>query len=300
MAGLYDEILENHRRKIEEALPSYLPPADGGARQNTVYEAMRYACMDGGKRLRPVLVMEFCRLCGGSPARALPFACAVEMIHAYSLVHDDLPCMDDSPLRRGKPSVHAAFGEDMALLAGDGLLTRAVEVMLAAENREGLPAEGVLSAAFALADAAGAGGMVGGQVIDLQSEGKAVDLPTLEALQLGKTAALITAACEMGCRIGDGSPQQLEAACRFGRELGLCFQIVDDLLDVTSTPEMLGKPVGGDQTNEKATYVSLLGTEKAAALAAERTRGAVEALAAFGEEASSLRALAQALLRRTS
>ncbi|HJD24068.1 MAG TPA: polyprenyl synthetase family protein [Firmicutes bacterium] len=298
MAGLYDEVLDRHRQKVEQALPSYLPDGEASL-QKTVYQAMRYACTDGGKRLRPVLVMEFCRLCGGLSDKAIPFACAIEMIHSYSLVHDDLPCMDNSPLRRGKPSVHAAYGEDMALLAGDGLLTRAFEVMLAEENRQGLPPERALRAASALAEAAGAGGMVGGQVIDLQSEGKAIDLPTLEQLQRGKTAALITAACEMGCHIGGGSAKELEAARRFGQELGLCFQIIDDILDVTATPEELGKPVGGDRVNQKVTYVSLLGLEEAARLAAERTERAAEALAPFGKEAQPLRALAFALLDRT-
>ncbi len=299
MAGLYNDVLERYRQSIEQALPAFLP-ADSTASQKTVYEAMNYACTDGGKRLRPVLVMEFCRLCGGNPVAALPFACAVEMIHSYSLVHDDLPCMDNSPLRRGKPSVHAAYGEDMALLAGDGLLTRAFEVMLSPDSRGDMSPERALRAAFALADAAGAKGMVGGQVIDLQSEGKAISLAELETLQRGKTAALIAAACEMGCHIGGGTPQEIEAARRFGTELGLGFQIVDDILDVTSTPEALGKPVGGDEKNAKVTYVSLLGLKGAANLAAERTEKAVLALAPFGEEGAALCSLARALLERTA
>ena len=298
MGALYNDRLESYRQEIEEALFSYLPIPEE-APQKTVYEVMNYACVGGGKRLRPVLVMEFCRLCGESPAKAIPFACAIEMVHSYSLVHDDLPCMDNSPLRRGRPSAHAAYGEDMALLAGDGLLTRAFEVMLAEENQRELPPQRVLRAAFALADAAGAGGMVGGQVIDLQSEGKSIDLPALETLQRGKTAALLMAACEMGCHIGGGGEAEIAAARRFGEELGLCFQIVDDILDVTSTPEELGKPVGNDEKSRKVTYVSLLGREKALQLAAERTEKAVDALQVFGEPGEALRSLARALLQRS-
>ena len=299
MTALYDNRLQSHLERIERALPDYLP-AEDNALQKMIFDAMAYACEGGGKRLRPVLVLEFCRLCGGEPAQALPFACAMEMVHSYSLAHDDLPCMDNSPLRRGKPSVHAAFGEDMALLAGDGLLTRAFEVMLSPENRRGLPAESVLNAAFALADAAGAYGMVGGQVIDLQSEGKAVGLPVLDHLQRGKRAALMTAACVMGCYLGAGDEKAVASARQYGEELGLCFQIVDDILDVTATAEELGKPVGGDQIHEKTTYVSLLGMEEASRLAVERTERAVNALAAFGGEAESLRSLARALLMRQS
>ena len=299
MSDLYDNRLQSHLEKIEHALPGYLP-AENGALQKGLFDAMAYACAGGGKRLRPVLVLEFCRLCGGNPDRAMPFACALEMIHSYSLAHDDLPCMDNSPLRRGKPSVHAAFGEDMALLAGDGLLTRAFEIMLSPESRHGLPAEAVLNAASTLADAAGAYGMVGGQVVDLQSEGKAVGLPVLEQLQRGKTAALLIAACVMGCYLGGGDGKALAAARQYGEELGLCFQIVDDILDVTATAEELGKPVGGDQVHEKTTYVSLLGLEGATHLAEERTEKAVGALAGFGGEAESLRALARSLLLRKS
>ena len=188
--SLYNPRLQQHLRLIEQALPDYLPT---GA--DDLSTAMRYACEAGGKRIRPVLTLEFCRLCGTEVERALPFACAVEMIHSYSLVHDDLPCMDDSPLRRGKPSVHAAFGEAAALLAGDALLTQAFQVMADAQ----VPAEFIAAAVSVLAGAAGGAGMVGGQMLDLDSEGKAISLDTLERLQQGKTAALLIAACELGC-----------------------------------------------------------------------------------------------------
>ncbi|MGI6265236.1 MAG: polyprenyl synthetase family protein [Acutalibacteraceae bacterium] len=291
--SLYDPTLNGHLRSIEDYLPTCLPQKDG--LRDVVCEAMAYACAAGGKRIRPVLTLEWCRLCGGDPAAALPFAAAVELIHSYSLIHDDLPCMDDSPIRRGKPSVHAAFGEDMALLAGDALLNRAFEVML---TSPGDPAR-TLAAARVLADRAGIAGMVGGQVIDLQSEDKTIDLPTLQALQEGKTAALIRAACQMGAILGGGSVRQIAAADAFGLKLGLGFQIVDDILDVTVTQSELGKPVGADAARQKNTCVSLLGLENARRLAGEYTDGALAALADFGADADGLRELARALLTRS-
>lgn len=293
---MYSSQLQQHHARFEQALCGFMPQT--GGLQTTVAEAMAYACQGGGKRIRPVLVMEFCRLCGGDTEAALPFAAAIEMLHSYSLVHDDLPCMDDSPMRRGRPSTHAVYGETMALLAGDGLLNLAFETMLRPAAAAALPASHVLGAASALADAAGIDGMVGGQVIDLQSEGKAIDLATLEALQRGKTAALLTAACVMGARLAGADAAKEAAARAYGENIGLSFQIVDDILDVTATAEQLGKPVGSDAVNEKVTYVSLLGLEEARRLAARRTADALAALTVFGEDADSLRQLAEALLTR--
>lgn len=292
----YSEQMQRHLQEVERALPAFLPPEDD--RFSPVPAAMAYACAAGGKRLRPVLVLEWCRVCGGDPARALPFACALEMIHSYSLVHDDLPCMDNSPLRRGKPSVHVAFGETMALLTGDALLNRAFEVVLSPAAREGLAPTAAADAAFVLAQAAGIGGMIGGQVMDLRCEGQTIDMDTLVALQRGKTAALIAAACQMGALLAGASADKLAAAVAFGEQLGLCFQIVDDILDATSTEEEMGKPVGSDAENGKNTYVSLLGVEGATALAGQRTEAALAALAAFGNEADELRWLAQTLRSR--
>ncbi len=293
--ALYSERLSDHLSAVETALSAALPAAEG---EVSVAPLMAYACEGGGKRIRPVLLLEFCRLCGGDTARALPFAAAIEMIHSYSLVHDDLPCMDNSPLRRGKPSVHAAYGETMALLAGDALLNRAFEVMLSPTAAAGMEAA-ALRAAYELADRAGIHGMIGGQVLDLASEGKTIDLETLQALQEGKTAALLIAACRMGAILGGGSEEQIEAAGRFGHYLGVCFQIVDDILDVTATAEELGKPVGSDTENEKSTYVSLLGLEEARRRAAAYTERAKEALTAFSEQRTDLCALAEALLVRS-
>ncbi len=296
MASLYTPRLAEHLVHIESALPAYLPV--DGTLQDTVIHAMSYACEGGGKRLRPVLLMEFCYLCCGDTKRALPFAAAMEMIHSYSLVHDDLPCMDNSPLRRGKPSVHVAYGEAMALLAGDALLNRAFEIVLDPQNIEGIPAQTVLTAAKLLADHAGIDGMIGGQVIDLECEDKRIDADTLKTLQEGKTAALIQAACQMGCVIGGGSQIQVDAAGRFGYHLGLAFQVVDDILDVTSTADQLGKPVGSDADNHKNTYVSLLGLADASVLAKEYTEKAKESLCVFPETRDDLISLADTLLKR--
>ena len=292
--ALYTERLTHHLKAVEQAITAALPTAEG---EHSVAPLMAYACEGGGKRIRPVLLLECCRLCGGNTEDALPFAAAIEMIHSYSLVHDDLPCMDNSPLRRGKPSVHAAYGETMALLAGDALLNRAFEVMLSPQVK--VEPRAAMRAAYELADRAGIHGMIGGQVLDLACEGQTIDLKTLQTLQEGKTAALLTAACRMGAILGGGSEEQIRQAGEFGYYLGLSFQIVDDILDVTSTAEELGKPVGSDSENEKSTYVSLLGLEEARRLAAEYTHRAVEALAVFSEEREDLCALAQALLVRS-
>lgn len=295
--AIYTDLLAAHCRMFEEKLPQYLPPLDGV--RDTVVNAMAYACADGGKRIRPVLTMEFCRLCCKDAQKALPFAAAIEMIHAYSLVHDDMPCMDNSPLRRGKPAVHVAFGEDMALLAGDALLNRAFETVLSKENTADLPAQAVLTAASILADAAGVAGMVGGQCIDLESEGKAIDLATLQTLQDGKTAALLRAACAMGAVIGGADEQQQRAAAAFGENVGLAFQMVDDLLDVTACAAALGKPVGSDAANEKVTYVTLCGLEETRAAAEKKTETALKALESFEGDTDHLKALAKALLHRS-
>lgn len=294
---LYNESMRRALRAVEDALPHYLPDTD--TLQGVVSEAMAYACEAGGKRIRPVLLLEFCRICGGNAEDALPFACAIEMIHSYSLVHDDLPCMDNSPLRRGKPSVHVKYGEDMALLAGDALLNRAFECMLR-PAQSSIAAERRLRAAFVLASASGIDGMVGGQVIDLQSENRTISMEELEALQDGKTAALIRAACVMGCVLAGADEATCLAADRFGREVGLCFQIVDDILDVVSDEQTLGKPVHSDEENTKNTYVSLMGLDAARALAQERTAKALEALERFGDAGQGLRHLAQALLNRNA
>ncbi len=287
--ALYTEQLQQHLDLIERRLADFLPTDTG------IGEIMRYACEGGGKRIRPVLLLEWCRICGGNPVKAVPFAAAIECIHSYSLVHDDLPCMDNSPLRRGKPSVHAQYGETMALLAGDALLNRAFEIILAVKD---VAPQTALRAASQLADHAGVNGMIGGQVLDLDSEGKAIDLDTLKRLQEGKTAALLVAACRMGAILGGGTDVQIERAGQYGYYVGLAFQVVDDILDVTATADQLGKPIGSDDINEKNTYVSLLGLERARTLAASYTEQAKAAVEDFTNGADLLR-LADVLLTRT-
>ncbi len=291
---MYTAQLKAHLQAVEQALPVYLPQKDHP--WETVADGMHYACTDGGKRLRPVLLLEFCRLCDGEVDTALPFACAIEMIHAYSLVHDDMPCMDNSPLRRGKPAVHKKYGEDMALLVGDGLLTYAFETMLS--HTEGIPANRVLAAALELAHTAGIEGMVGGQTIDLQSEGHTISIEQLNTLQSLKTGALLKAACVMGAVLGGASAEKQNAAKLFGEELGRAFQIVDDILDATSDAATLGKPVGADAAAEKSTYVTLLGLDEARKMAQKHTEAALAALDIFGADADSLRKLTEDLQNR--
>ena len=291
-----DFLFEQYLPLVEEALERLLP--QGAGRMDAVLcDAMRYGVLGGGKRIRPVLAMEFCRACGGAPERALPFACAVELIHSYSLIHDDLTCMDNDVMRRGKPSCHKAFGEAMALLAGDALLTKAFELLLP-EAVEPNAAVSAVKAAKVLSRCAGEEGMVGGQVIDLLSEGKPVDATVLQSMDEKKTVALISAACQMGCIAANGSEAQLCAAQKYASHIGLAFQITDDILDVTSTTEELGKQVGSDHANQKSTYVSLWGLEKARQYVRQLTQAAVEALACFGENQVYLADLAWMLAER--
>ena len=267
-----------------------------GTPYKKLYEAIRYSLLAGGKRIRPVLTLEFARLGGIDWHLALPYGCALELVHNYSLIHDDLPCMDDDDLRRGRPTNHKVFGEANAVLAGDGLLTAAFETMLAPGQK--LPPERVLAAAGILARAAGGRGMVGGQVLDMAGEGRALGLTEVEELQRLKTGALIRAAVEMGCAVAGGAEEQREALCRYADCLGLAFQIQDDILDVVGDEATLGKPIGSDVRSDKTTFVALKGLADCRILVAELTDRAVEALAPFGSEAESLRGLAQSLAGR--
>ena len=246
-----------------------------------LYDAMRYSLLAGGKRLRPVLLLESCRMCGGDVEGALPFACAVEMLHTYSLIHDDLPAMDNDDLRRGRPTNHKVYGEATAILAGDGLLTAAFETML--EHGGDLPAPRVLAAAACLGRAAGARGMVGGQALDMAGEGHALALADVEELQRLKTGALIAAAAEMGCILAGGGAEARAAVRRYAEKLGLAFQIRDDMLDVVGDEATLGKPIGSDAENEKTTFVTLKGLEWCQDAVERLTREAQEALDVFPE-----------------
>lgn len=288
----YDK--EKYIALINDALETYLyPVADG---QDIVLDAMRYSVRNGGKRVRPMLVLEFCRVCGGNVENALPFACAVEMIHTYSLIHDDLPCMDDDDMRRGKPSCHKQFGEAYALLAGDGLLTLAFETLTRAENIE---SSDIVRAVKVLSSLSGIRGMIGGQVIDLLSEDGEPDDALLCRIDRLKTGALIQASVRLGC-IAAGVTDEtiLRAADVYAESIGLAFQIVDDILDVTSSTEMLGKPVGSDEKNDKVTFVKLLGLEKCKALADKLTQSAIQALNDLPGDTAFLADFANALAAR--
>lgn len=282
---------------INKALSEALPECDYN--ESVVCDAMRYSCDCGGKRIRPVLVLEFCRICGGDIELAMPFACAIEMIHTYSLIHDDLPCMDDDDMRRGKPSCHKQFGENYALLAGDALLTHAFVTASSSKLSITDPAKAV-EAIKILSTLAGANGMVGGQVIDLRNEGKRTSLETLRKMDELKTGALIKAACLMGVVIAGADDERKKAAATYAEKIGQAFQIVDDILDVTGDEKLLGKPIGSDAESDKSTYVSIMGLEESKRIADELTARAVSCLDIFGEDSDFLKKLAIDLASRNN
>ena len=272
----YEQQLASYATQVNDALRERLH-FDRELRQIVVVDAMRHSLLDAGKRLRAAMVLEFGRLTHASREGAMALACAIEMIHAYSLIHDDLPCMDDDDFRRGKPSCHKAFGEANALLAGDGLLTLAFETAADAPLSDVQRVEAVRT----LAKAAGVRGMLGGQVIDLGCEGKPVDLETLNTLYALKTGALLRASARLGCLPGNAGEELLETADRYARARGLAFQITDDILDVAGAAEKLGKPTGCDEENHKTTYVTLLGLSGARERARELIGEAGECVAAI-------------------
>lgn len=287
--------LKQLQERIDDCLEFMLEDDDVPYR--TLLQAMSYSLNAGGKRLRPALVLEFCRLCGGDEERALPAALSVELLHTYSLIHDDLPCMDNDDLRRGKPTNHKVFGECTATLAGDALQALAFQMVLDPP----LPDGRTLRCARLLARAAGPEGICGGQQMDLEWEGRALSEEELLQIHLHKTAALIRAACLMGVAAAGGTPEQEEAAAAFADHLGLAFQIRDDILDVTSTEEELGKPIGSDAANEKTTYVTLYGPDRCEELVLEHSRAARQALeqTEWPGDPGFLLWLAEALARRS-
>ncbi len=289
-------ITEQYCGEIETALKRYLPRT--GDLQEILVESMTYSLLCGGKRIRPILVLEFTRLCGGDLQTAMSFACAAEMVHTYSLIHDDLPCMDNDDMRRGKPANHKAFGQDIALLAGDALQALAFETLLDDTVIVQAGADRVVCAAGILARAIGANGMVGGQVIDLLCQGKEVPLETLRKMERGKTGALITACAQMGCTLGGGTDMQMQAATEYADAVGLAFQIVDDILDIEGDATILGKRVGSDLVNCKSTYATILGIEQAKAAVLQLTQQAIAALDAFAGDTDYLKELARYLAER--
>ncbi len=285
--------LKTQRRTIDAALRRALPPESAAPR--SLHRAMRYSMFAGGKRLRPVICLAAATACGGSAGDALPLACAVECIHTYSLIHDDLPCMDDDDLRRGHPTCHRAFGESLAVLAGDALQPLAFELAAGARPTRRYPASAMVAE---LARAAGSRQLVAGQVLDLDGEGRSLTRRALENIHTRKTGALLTASLRLGAMSANAAPDQLEALTRFGQSIGLAFQVVDDILDLTQTTEQLGKSAGKDQTAEKATYPSLLGLDRSRKEAQRLTTKAIEALALFGARAQPLRLIAGHMLHR--
>jgi geranylgeranyl diphosphate synthase type II len=287
------QYLEARRLMVEEALEVALPQQDGP--ETRVVEAMRYSLFAGGKRLRPILCLAASEAVGGDLKAAMPAGCALEMIHTYSLIHDDLPAMDDDDLRRGKPTNHKVFGEAIAILAGDGLLTEAF--VLLSDYNSLLP-ERAVQVIGVIAEAASYRGMVGGQVVDILSQNKRADLETVQQMHSRKTAALIAAATESGALAGKGSEAQVAALARYGRAIGLAFQIADDILDIEGDTELLGKTTGADEARGKVTYPAAVGLERSRQAANEMVNDALAALEGFDDRANPLRSLANYIITR--
>ncbi|MGE4353507.1 MAG: polyprenyl synthetase family protein [Oscillospiraceae bacterium] len=287
-------IFDDYIHIINSALDGYFKPV--GESYGKLLEAMRYSLLAGGKRIRPILVLEFCRISGGNYADALPVACAVEMLHTYSLIHDDLPCMDDDALRRGKPTCHVAFDEATAVLAGDALQAEAFATILTA------PLDCTVRAKCAeiLALAAGTRGICGGQMLDIRAEGLILSKNELKDIHNRKTAAMISAACTIGVAVGRGGDAQMRSAEAFAAALGLAFQVRDDMLDCVSTVEELGKPIGSDKDNNKSTFATVMGLEACENLVLSKTEEAKQALRDGFEDTSFLEWLADKMAMRRS
>ena len=289
--------LDERRGSIEVALDRALPSEN--AWPETIHRAVRYSLFAGGKRIRPILVLASAEAVGGAREDALPLACAVEMIHTYSLIHDDLPAMDDDDLRRGRPTNHKVYGEAIAILAGDALLTQAFQHLAQLpENASEIAVRRRLKATAILAEACGTTGLVGGQVMDLESEGQAIPADALERLHRAKTGALLSACVRGGAVLGGATIEQLERLTRYASAVGLVFQIVDDILDVTESAAQLGKTAGKDVQAQKATYVSVHGIERARVMAADLLQEALDSLAPLGERASLLAGIAHLIVER--
>jgi geranylgeranyl diphosphate synthase type II len=283
----------SRQKQVDAAMDRLLPRAS--TRPKTIHEAMRYSIFAGGKRLRPVICLAAAEAVGGKPEPALPLACAVECIHTYSLIHDDLPSMDNDDFRRGKPTSHKVYGEGIAVLAGDALLTIAFEMVAQAKAA---PRYSTAALVRELAHAAGSQALVAGQVADLEGEGKKLKLADLQYIHENKTAALIASSIRLGAMSANATPRQLAGLTEFGRSLGLAFQVIDDILDVTQTTEKLGKSAGKDVAAQKSTYPALLGLDKAKKEADRLTARARAALKPFGKKAEAMAAIADYLLQR--
>ena len=290
--------LQEKKKIVDSALERYLPEKEEFT--SSLRKAIQHSLFAGGKRIRPILSIASYEAVGGKGESILPFACALEMIHTYSLIHDDLPAIDNDDYRRGKPTCHKVFGEAIAILAGDGLLTEAFRLMTNQPARDHRPRNGavMLELVNEVARAAGVLGMVGGQVVDVESEGKAVDLPTVQYIHAHKTGAMIAASVRVGARLGGGEGQILHALTCYGESLGLAFQIVDDILNVEGEAALLGKNTGSDLSRGKATYPSVLGMEESKKKGRELVEISVDALKQFGSEADPLREIARFVAAR--
>lgn len=282
---------------VDASLEQYLPKEE--ERPQNLHKAMRYSIFAGGKRVRPVLMLAACEAVGGTIDKAMPAACAMEMIHTYSLIHDDLPAMDDDDFRRGRPTNHKVFGEAIAILAGDGLLTEAFKLMANPAFAAGVDPVARIAVINEIASCAGSYGMVGGQVVDMESEGKPeMDLPTVQYIHTHKTGALIKASVVAGAILGGATETQLAAIRRYGEAAGLAFQIADDILDIEGTTEEIGKDAGSDEARGKATYPAVMGLAAAKQEAKSMMDEAMNALSIFGAEADPLREIAKYIVER--
>lgn len=289
--------LDQKREIIDEALNQYLPPET--EYPQTIHEAMRYSVFAGGKRLRPILVIAAAEVVGGRAEKVLPTACAIELIHTFSLIHDDLPAIDNDDYRRGKLTCHKVFGEDMAILAGDGLLTHAFQLLAQNSEIKTINKEAMPLVIKEVAAAIGTLGLIGGEVVDIQSEGKEIDLPRLEYIHSHKTGALIAISLRVGAMLMDAQEEEIEALFQYGKLIGLAFQIVDDILNVEGDEVQLGKPVGSDLRQKKATYPALFGIEASRQKARRLVEEAKKELEIFGEKGEILRLLADFVVERT-
>ena len=291
----FKDELKSRVNNVEILLNEYMPKEEGY--QKTIFEAMNYSLSAGGKRLRPILTLEACKLVGGNEKDAIPFAAAIEMIHTYSLIHDDLPALDNDDLRRGRKTNHKVYGEAMAILAGDGLLNYAYEIMLKESIRKD-DSNKYLKAINEIAKASGIYGMIGGQVVDIESEGKSISMDKLDFIHMNKTAAIIIGCMRAGAIIGGASEIQLENITKYAKNIGLSFQIVDDILDVVGDEAKLGKKVGSDIDNEKSTSPSLIGLDKSKEIAKNLIEEAKLSISNIDKDSEFLNSLADYIVDR--
>lgn len=291
----FKQCLKEKASFVEKVLKEYMPKEEGY--QKTVIEAMNYSLSAGGKRLRPILTLEACKIVGGNEDEAIPFAIAIEMIHTYSLIHDDLPALDNDDLRRGRPTNHKVYGEAMGILAGDALLNYAFEVMLAGSINKENP-EKYLKAINEIAKGAGIYGMIGGQVVDVESENKQIKKEKLDYIHMNKTAAMMVGCMRAGATIGGANSEQMEEITKYAKNIGLSFQIVDDILDIVGDEAKLGKKVGSDIENHKSTYPSLLGLDKSKEIAHNLIDEAKKSIEKLSDDVDFLKGLAEYIIDR--